>query len=312
MSAAAGRYQLSANERDVVDRILRRRVSEDALAKVVRLMGGAYQGYLNARTKPLAPDLAFHFIAEPGTAPPPPGADRTDCAALTFDYRDHRALVWMTLDRTGFNIASGALLGCDAEEEIIADDGPVSTLELSVLKVLADGISRSRQSDGPMMGFDACDIIRGDDAALAAGAQGAVATMTFELVYGVNRGWCWLNVPHKLLLDLAATLTEIEATAERRRMPDRFNVPDFDLEIDVVLPLEPLTLETLAILQPGAVLEAAPGNGTAVVRARGRDLYHADIGRMGHMHAAQVAAPFGAITAAIEAHVQKHALKEDS
>lgn len=309
MSSIAQRYDLSAEDRDVVDRILRKRVSEDAVRQVIKRMGTTFGAHMDARLRTLSPELGFAFQADAQ----PPGAQKPAASdhsvGLTFHYPEEQCRLILHLDREGANLLDSALLGADPEMDLPAATGPVSHLELGVLHTVTEAANRTRQTDQPLLGFNRVNAHRGDDAALANTSGDALATLTFSLTFGVNRAWCWLDIPHRLLIELSARLAEIEAAAARSRERRGFNVPDFTIDVDVVLPLEGMTLEQIARLKPGDVIEGATGGGGAVVRAKGRNLFAGQIGRLGQANAARVTGPIAPLTAAIEAHVQQHSGK---
>ena len=231
------------------------------------------------------------------------------CVAIAFHYPEEQCRLILHLDRAGATLLDGALLGADPEDELPATAGPVSQLELGVLHAVTEAANRTRQTDRPLLGFDRVAVHRGDDPALANTSGDALATLTFALSFGVNRTWCWLDIPHRLLIELSARLAEIEAAAARSRERRGFKVPDFAIDVDVVLPLEQMSLEQIARLKPGDVIEGAASGGGAVVRAKGRNLFAGQIGRLGQANAARIAGPIAPLTAAIEAHVQQHSGK---
>lgn len=303
----AKRYDPSPGDRDVVDRILRRRVSEEAISRVVKRMGAAFAAHMTARLRSLSPEFEMTF--ETGSQAAKPAAGSAECAGFTLHYPQEQCRLILHLDRAGSNLLNNALLGADPEMEVPAAPGSVSHLEIGVLRSAAQTVSRTRQSDRPLLAFDRVDVHRGDDPALADTGGDTVATLVFSLVFGVNRAACWLDVPHRLLIELSAQLTEIEARAARNRGRGGFNVPDFALDVDVVLALEKLTLSQIALLKPGDVIEGAASGGAAIVRAKGRALFAGQIGRLGPANAARITGPIAPLTAALEAHAQQHAGK---
>lgn len=308
MSNVAQRYDLSQEDRDVLDRILRKRVSEDAISRVVKRMGNAFQAHMTARLRSLSPELELAFqTGAPGAAKPQAGGE--DSAGFTFHYSQEQCRLVLHMDRTASNLLDSALLGADPEAELPAVSGPVSLLEIGVLQSVAQVASNTRQSDRPILGFDRVAVYRGDDPALANTSGDAVATLTFALTFGVNRAWCWLDIPHRLLIELSAQITEIEARTARDRERRDFNVPDFGLDVDVVLPLADMTLERIAQLKPGDVIEGSGTGGAAIIRAKGRNLFTSQIGRLGQTNAVRVNGPIAPLTAALEAHVQQHSEK---
>ena len=307
MSGVAQRYGLSPGDRDVADRILRRRVSEEAISRVVKRMGAAFAAHMTARLRSLSPEFELTF--ETGRRAPKPAAGSAECAGFALHYRQERCRLILHLDRAGSSLLNNALLGADPEMELPAASGSVSQLEIGVLRSVAQAVSRTRKSDRPLLAFDGVDVHRGDDPALAGTGGDTVATLAFSLAFGVNRVACWLDVPHRLLIELSAQLTAIEAQAARGRERAGFNMPDFALDVDVVLALEELTLRQIALLRPGDVIEGAASGGAAIVRAKGRDLFAGQIGRLGQANAARVTGPIAPLTAALEAHAQQHASK---
>lgn len=310
MSSVAQRYELSPEDRDVVDRILRKRVNEDAVRQVIKRMGTTFGAHMDARLRTLSPELGlqFHTQGQPaGVQKPAGGTDHS--VGLTFHYPEEQCRLILHLDRTGANLLDNALLGADPDAELPAATGPVSHLEISVLEPIAEAANRTRQTDRPLLGFDRVAVHRGDDTALANTSGDALATLTFALTFGVNRCWCWLDIPHRLLIELSARLAEIEAASARSRERRGFNVPDFTIDVDAVLPLANLTLEQIAALKPGDVIEGASEGSAAIVRAKGRHLFSSQIGRLGRANAVMVTGPIAPLTAALEAHAQQHSGK---
>lgn len=311
MSTLAHKYDLAPEDRDVADRILRKRVSEDGLKKVIKRMGTAFEAHMTARMRTLASDLAmaFEMMSDPAR-PGKPAAGSAETAGFTFYYPEERCRLVLHMDRQSAGLVNGALLGCDPEAEMPASSGEISELEIGVLHSMAVAAGQTRQTDRPLLGFGRVDIYRGDDPGLADETGDAVATLTFSLSFGVNQTWCWLDVPHRLLIDLSAKLTADEASAARAKERNDFNVPDFDLPVEVILPLAGMTLAEIARLKPGDVIEGAPaGADAALLRAKGRDLFTTQIGRVGPANAVRIEAPIAPIAAALRAHAHQHAVK---
>lgn len=304
----AQHYDLAPDERDVLDRILRLRVSEDAVRKVTKRLALTFEAHLRARMNTLAAELGFELVAAPEVQrPDKPQAGRADTVGFAFNYPEERCTLVLHFDRAAVSLANHALLGASPEDELTATTGDVSQLEISVLQSLVEVAARTRQSDRPFLGFDRVEVMRGDSPLLGDPIGGAVVTLTFALSFGVNRAWCWLDVPHKFLIDLSARLSNDEAVAARASEKKTFKVPDFALGVDVVLPLAAMTLEDLSRLTPGDVLECAPSaDGAATLRAKGRDLFSMQVGRLGQSNAARVIGPIAPIDAAINAHAQRH------
>lgn len=304
----ARQYDLAPDERDVLDRILRLRVSEDAVRTVTKRLGVTFEAHLRARMRTLASELGFELITAPDVQrPPKPAAGGADTVGFTFNYPQERCTLVLHMDRSAVSLVNHALLGASPDDQLAAASGEVSQLEISVLQALAEAAARTRLGDRPLLGFDGVEAMRGDSPALTGPAGGAVATLTFALTYGVNRAWCWLDVPHKFLIDLSTRLSADEAVAARARETKAFKVPDFALAVDVVLPLAAMTLEDLSKLTPGDVLECAPSaDGAGALRAKGRDLFSMQLGRLGHANAARVTGSIAPIAAAINAHAQRH------
>ena len=79
---------------------------------------------------------------------------------------------------------------------------------------------------------------------------------------------------------------------------------------EVILPLAEMTLAEVARLKPGDVIESAPAaGGDAVLRAKGRDLFTTQIGRVGHANAVRIQGPIAPIAAALRAHAHQHTIK---
>ncbi|WP_306048801.1 FliM/FliN family flagellar motor C-terminal domain-containing protein [Oceaniradius stylonematis] len=311
MSTLAHRYDLAPEDRDVADRILRKRVSEDGLKNVIKRLGTAFQAHMTARMQTLSPDLvmAFETMSDPSRPGKPP-AGNAETAGFTFYYPEERCRLALHLDRQAAGLVNGALLGCDPEADMPPSAGEISQLEIGVLHSLAVAAGQTRQTDRPLLGFGRVDIYRGDDPALIDETGDAVATLSFSITFGVNRAWCWLDVPHRLLIDLSATLAADEARAAQANQRHEFKVPDFDLTVEVILPLAEMTLAEVARLKPGDVIESAPAaGGDAVLRAKGRDLFTTQIGRVGHANAVRIQGPIAPIAAALRAHAHQHTIK---
>ncbi|WP_306118259.1 MULTISPECIES: FliM/FliN family flagellar motor switch protein [unclassified Roseitalea] len=306
----AGKYDLPPEERDVLDRILRRRVSEDAVRRVIARFGNDLAAHLNASARKAAPELSVSFIEDGEQA----GARRPQLmgaanAAFCLGFAEASEDALLTLDRAGVDLLMAALLGADPDTPVAATAAEISQLEIGVLQTLAQLIVETRRARSPLVRLDRVDVVRGDDGALGGPEPGAVASLTFELRFGANAAWCWLDLAHHYLIGLSEKGADTPITPDT---DDVLKVPDFDITVESVMPLAPMTLDDLARLQPGDVLECDPaGDGQATLRARGRNIFTTQLGKLGQVHAVRIAGPIAPMTAALEAHAHQQRTQGD-
>ncbi len=302
----AGRYDLDTGEKEVADRILRRRVSEEALARVIARFGGQMQAHLTRSLRTLVPELTARFVhASAADRPDKPPSGQANGVVFRFGLPDVKSSAQLHCDRAAVDLIGHALLGGDPEEAPPSTAADVTALELGLLRSVAHSLDETRRPRGTLLRFDEVGAVRADDRTLAQSAPGAVATLTFAVGFGASRAWLWLDLPHHFLIGLGAQ--DGDAAAEPAPQTEAYTMPAISIGVDSIMALAPMTLDDLANLKPGDVLETDPaGDGRAVVRARGRNLFAADLGKLGHAHAVRISGPIAPMKAAIEAHQNRN------
>jgi flagellar motor switch protein FliM len=220
-------------------------------------------------------------------------------AMMTVSAEISPDALFMTLDAEAIAVTVSALFGADPKQTVAPITRALSEIEVEIAGRIFEAVAQVFNGSGDRsfgIRFPLDEPIVGEEIATHVVRDGPAARVTFELLFGDNRGRLTVALPQRVLLQMrgdATAKTSAPAGVWRARFNDE--VMRSKLALTAAIPIGELTLAQIAGFHEGQVIEF-PEQAQSQARLTVRDnvLFVCELGKLGQNYTVRILHPFDA------------------
>ena len=213
-----------------------------------------------------------------------------DGLLLVIGTEDEDPVGYLSADANAATILIGAQLGADHEGELSVLTGPLSPIEMGILKLGGQPFATAmKDTQLAKSQCDVVDIRERSDIAQADIKDCEVVSFRFELTFGRTVGSVGLHIRKTFLTQTEEPVVAENDNVTRWNESLRDGIMQMNVGVKAIVKLDATTLGDLNSLMVGDIIELPSDNPhTAMLTARDKTLFIGQFGRIGNRYSVRV------------------------